>query len=50
MRAVKAKRLRKEVHGDLSLNASRRYVVGTQSSTIRNKAGTMRAVYQNLKK
>lgn len=48
MRGVKAKRLRREAYGDLSLRNPRQYVK-VNAVTLANAPRSPRAVYQRLK-
>jgi hypothetical protein len=58
MRAVKAKKIRKEVYGDTSLRIQRKYIGGKigwpakgyVSATIRNAPSSLRAIYQQAKR
>lgn len=53
MRGMKAKILRREAYGDLSLRAPRQYAVrthgGAKGGYVINHPSTPRAVYQRLK-
>ena len=58
MRGKKAKAIRKAVYGDISLKIKREYVGGKigrpargyVSTTIRNAPGSLRAIYQQVKR
>ncbi len=50
MRAIKAKKIRRAIYGDMSLRQEREYIVDSKSTTIRNRTGSLRALYQLAKR